>query len=572
MNTVNKIINISILFLFVAISSISCVDRVGDNEFNIINDGSTETKDATVEVAKGHLQEAMFRIHDSREHKYQYQFNLHIDNYAGYLVVANSLQGRLPRTMSPNADFQTGPRANFLWVSQLVVPVINGAEDLKRPEMGAIASIIFNFSASELVDVHGPMPYDDFKKLKNEPPLVYEKVSVVYDKIIKDLTKQVEILKSLTLSEEAKSDLKQYDFIAGGEIENWIRFANSIRMRMAMRMVKVDPIRAQKEFESAFNEGKYIEDDIELNNQTRHPLYVISNDWYDSRLNANFENLLKRLHHPGLAKWFSPLNPNLKKDINGKSVSVSGEVFAGMRAGMATYKKEDAIFSDSYSNFSTVNSSFATRHISIMKACEVQFLLAEAALRGWNVGGTAKAYYQKGIVKSFEKEVFGSPATYIRQTKEDTPRVDYVDYYNPQYSSPAIDNGSEILPVSWDESFDNEKKLEMIITQKYIANYPLSLESWSEYRRTGYPVMISNYKEDSGDGSIPPFGWNAPNGIVQPDYSIHRIPFVNNDPQLLPDITSSGIPNLTAEDNSMFKGYDVQAAHLWWDVAGKKNF
>lgn len=572
MNTINKLIKASILSLAVILTS--CVDRVGDNEFNVIKDGSTEKKDATVDVAKGHLQEAMFRIHDSREHKYQYQFNLHIDNYAGYLVVANSLQGRLPRTLSPNSNFQTGPRANFIWVAQLVVPVINGAKDLNRPEMGAIASIMFDFAASEVVDVYGPIPYEDTKKLKNEPPLTYEKVSVVYDKILKDLTEQVKVLKSVTLSEEAKADLKKYDLIAGGEVENWIRFANSIRMRMAMRMVKVDPARAQREFESAFSEGLYLDnDDIELNYQGRHPLYIISNDWFDARLNANFENLLKRLHHPGLPKWFSPMNPSMKKDISGNDIGVTGEVYAGMRAGMATYRKEDAIFASSYSNFSTVSSNFATRHIAIMKACEVQFLLAEAALRGWNVGGvTAKAYYQKGIVKSFEKEGFGNPATYIRQRKENTPRLDYIDFYNHQYNSEAVNNGSEVLPVEWDESLDNEKKLEMIITQKYIANYPLSLESWSEYRRTGYPVMISIYKEDNGDGSIPPFGWTAPSGIIQPDYGIHRIPFVNDDPQLLPDITATGIPALTAEDNSMFKGYDVQAAHLWWDVAGKGNF
>lgn len=602
-NIFNKSL-VTLVFAMAVAMTPSCTDQVGDEQFQKL-EGPTGSvsKDVTVQAATGHLQEAMARIHDDRVHKYQYQFNLHIDNYSGYMLAPNSLKGRLPRMLTPQADFQTGPRANMLWVAQLVVPVINGAEELKRPELGAIASIIFDFAASEYVDVHGPMPYTSFRNLQKNPPTPYEKVSDVYRMILEDLAKQVDILSKIpALSPEAQNDLNRFDRIAGADLNNWIEFANSLRLRMAMRMVKANPELAQKEFEAAAATNKLLDQDIEYIDTGRHPLYVISNDWNDTRLNANFENLLKRLHHPGLKAWFNPAStslainrkedaivyePNMisnikyKRDEKGKIIestktpiieNVNGtEYYMGLRAGMLTFGREDAEFSKSYVFFSGIKGSFANNKIVIIKASETQFLLAEAALRGWNVGGTAKSFYQKGIVASFQKEAFGSPSAYIKQKAEDTPRLDYVDLYDSQYNSPAEKNGSEVLPVLWDDALGKEKLLEMIITQKYIANFPLSLESWSEYRRTGYPVLLEHWKDDTGDGSIPPLGWRPKDGS-NVDYSIRRIPFVSSDPSLLPDITATGLPVLKAEDTSRFSGYDVQAAHIWWDVANKGNF
>lgn len=568
-----KTLGLGALGLTLALSS--CTDKVGDNEFDNINNGSTSQKAATVETAVGLLKGAMPLIHDAREHKYQYQFNLHIDNYSGYLVVANSLQGRLPRTYSPNAGFQTGPQANLLWVAQQVVPVINSAEELKVPEMGAIAAILYDFMAAEYVDVHGPMPYKDYRALKSEPPITYEKVSEVYAQILASLKQQQQILKDLSpLSEEAKARLQEYDLIAGKDVQNWIKFANSLRMRLAMRMVKAAPEQAKAEFESAVADGalEATDKDIALLTQGRHPLYTISENWDDTRLNANFANLLTRLKHPALKEWFTPI-PQGFKDKDGQVTVEGNDVFAGMRAGMATYEKEKPIFSDSYKKFSRINPSYVTKNVAIFKASEVQFLLAEGALRDWSVGGrSAKAYYETGIRTSFTNEGLDGFVQYARQRSADCPQVEYIDYWDSRYNSPAKENGSEELGVAWDNSADKEKQLEMIITQKYIANYPLSLESWSEFRRTGYPRMIVNDAGDTGDGSIPPHSWKAPEGKIQPDLFIHRIPFVRTGSVALDDIINTAMPALTAEDKSIFSGQDYQAAHLWWDVPGKGNF
>ncbi len=555
-------------------TSVSCTDKVGDNDINVVNNGTTATKAADAKTAVGLLQKAVTLIHDAREHKYQYQFSLHIDNYAGYLLVANKLQGRLPRTYSPNASFETGPRANLLWVAQQVVPVINSAKDLKRPELGAIARILYDFSALEMTDVYGPMPYKDHLALKSEPPIAYEKVSEVYKQIFASLKEQQQALKDLDgkLTAEQKADLVRFDRLAGGDIKNWVKFANSIRMRMAMRIVKVAPELAKAEFESAYNDGALTEDDqdIELTGGGRHPLYVISENWDDTRLNANLANLLKRLHHPALQKWFTPV-PSGFKDMNGKEVLTSPE-YVGMRSGMGTYAKEESIFAKSYKKFSKISSDYASKPVMIFKACEVQFLLAEAKLRGWNVPETAYKYYITGIATSFEREGLGSSSTYRKQKADACPQIPYIDYWNNKYNLPKELCGSKSLAVKYDKSASQEKQLEQIITQKYIANYPLSLEAWCDFRRTGYPVMLPIVDGDSGDGSMPPAGWKPKEGVIAPDRYTHRIPFVKTGSVALNDINTTAKPALQAEDTSMFGGADLQATHIWWDVAGKGNF
>lgn len=573
---INKIaIRASILSIATGLAFTSCTDKVGDNEFNTV---TTATSDSVSDVstALGMLQQAMYRLHDSRVHQYQYQFNLHIDNYAGYLVVANKLQGRLPRTYSPNANFETGPNGNLLWVARQVVPVMNSAEKLNRPELGAIGAIMYNFSASEYVDVHGPMPYKAYRVLQSEPPIAYEATSEVYKAILADLKVQQQILKDVgNLSSEQQAEITRIDRIAGGQLKRWIGFANALRMRMAMRMVKVEPDLAKAEFESALNDsqGYLLEDDIKLMDVGRHPLYTISEDWDDTRLGAGLGNLLDRLHHPVRAKWFTPLSGGEFIDMNGNvTVQASESKYAAMRGGMSTYAKEETIFGNSYRRFSRINSAYSTSPIYIFKASEVQFLLAEANVRGWTTPNGAGTHYGLGVRKFFESEgIADQLVTYMSQNADACPRLDYVDYWNSANNSPADANGSESLGVRWNNGLSNEKKLEMIITQKYIANYPLSLEAWSDMRRTGYPILVPIHPEEVGDGSIPPAGWTNPSGLT-PSRLIRRIPFVKTGSVVITDIVGTAIPTLKAEDKSMFSGNDVQAAHLWWDIPGQPNF
>ncbi len=540
--------------------ALGCTDHVGDAEINLKTGSATSVAD--VETAEGMLKDAMYRIHDSGEHQYQYQFNLHVDNYAGYLCVGNALQGRLPSTYFRNPDFEAGPKSSMLLLTRGVVPVMNSADTLGVPELGAIASIMFNFAASECVDAYGPLPYFAYRNLQEDPPVVYDKVSVVYKTILSELEKAQKLLADVSqevLSDPVRSErLKRLDKICQGNLDNWRLFANSLRMRLAMRLVKVEPEFARTEFENAYYDGvlgNANDPNIELDlGGGRHPLYVISVLWYDSRLNASLETIMKRYDHPLLEYWFTKVAPGFKNKENVVVVQTDN-VFAGIRSGTSVPHKENRM--DTYLQYSALNSlAFGSRNIAIFKASEALFLCAEAKLRGWNIGATtAQDYYQRAIRRAFTDEGKAESDANDYMKLEAPLDITYHDLYD---SANDYDQNMVQVGVRWLATLTQEEHLEQIITQKYIANFPLGMEAWSEFRRTGYPRLIP-VVYDAGDNSVP-----------TGDH-IRRMPFPKGGSVKMDDITNSAIPALREEDSSGY-GMDVQGARLWWDRKDKGNF
>ena len=182
-------------------------------------------------------------------------------------------------------------------------------------------------------------------------------------------------------------------------------------------------------------------------------------------------------------------------------------------------------------------------------AAETAFLRAEGKLRGWNVGSkTAKAYYEDGINLSMEQYQV-SATEYLKI--DEAPVV--------SHESDAVQNATATITntvsVMWDDSEAdnvNGKNFQRVITQKWIANYPLGLEAWAEYRRTGYPKLIPI-----------PSDLNYSNGAIDTELQIRRLPF-----------TQSEYRGNTEEVNKalgLLKGPDNGGTRLWWD-AGKNNF
>lgn len=526
----------------------ACTDDFGSVEITKVS-GSADSV-ASIDLAKGMMLEAMALIHDTREHKYQYQFNLHIDAYSGYLCVANNLEGRLPSTLFMNPDFESGPLSNFLWVTRQVVPVINSAKKLDFPELGAMANIVLCYSAQEITDVYGPMPYLDYKRLKEDPPMQYMTVEDIYNQLFDELKSSVAILKNANMTPEQQDAIKFFDKIGEGKVNSWIKFANTLRLRLAMHIKKVNPARAKAEAEAAVADGVLELGDNDIAYVTsggRHPLFVISDSWNDSRLNASFENILKRTGSPMLDQWFSA---NIAKivDINQQiTIPESNAEYIGIRSGSSVYSKNDR--SDAYILFSKIAGNYAGKSIAIMKTAEALFLRAEGALYGWDMGGTAQSFYEAGIRDAFVKEL-GERIANIKlrsyMAKETPEDITYIDYFNDANN---YSNAEHLVQVGnkWDETDTDERKLERVMTQKYIANFPMSLESWTDIRRTGYPRQIP-VVYDAGDRSVSVIG----KGIIR------RMPFQMEGSVSRDDVFQTGIPALGGED--------FQGTRLWWDV------
>ena len=173
-----------------------------------------------------------------------------------------------------------------------------------------------------------------------------------------------------------------------------------------------------------------------------------------------------------------------------------------------------------------------------ISASESWFARAEGALRGWNMGGTAQALYEKGIQVSMA-ERGASLGSYL--TSEDVP----ADYEDPNDNSNNIAAVSTVTP-KWIEG-DFEANLEQIMVQKWIGNFPNGWETWADVRRTGYPKFFPTVENRSTAG-------------VSTQRGMRRLPFPDSE-------FNTNEANVKAAQQ-MLGGPDTGATDLWW---AKKN-
>ncbi|MNY01284.1 Susd and RagB outer membrane lipoprotein [compost metagenome] len=203
-----------------------------------------------------------------------------------------------------------------------------------------------------------------------------------------------------------------------------------------------------------------------------------------------------------------------------------------------------------YENYSKLRAF--PNQMQLMIAAESWFLKAEAALRGWSNAGTAKTNYETGIDRSFEMYGLSSQVTAYKNNSTSKPKA-YVDPKAIKAGENNVAIGSPYLStmtIRWEDGDSNNRKLERIITQKWIAMFPDGDEAWAEYRRTGYPILFPNIVNFSGNTipSIP---------------GIRRIPYPQREYDSNNQSVTAAIQLLGGPDNG--------GTRLWWDVANK-NF
>ncbi len=532
-----------------------CFDKFNnDYPWLIIDEEQDEDEDGNTSVSLDILEKemkgGMLSMLDYDYHKYQYSRANSIDNYAGYWTTSHNnfiYGGPLPTLYTFPNPYISGPYSESLKLYPAIYNAYFHAEEKGVPEWKAIAQIMQAYSAHETVDFYGAMPYDDLRSKKEDPPITYESCEEVYYKIFNELTEAVSVLKE---KKPSASDLIKIEGEIGnlsrGKWETWVKLANSIKLRMAMNMVKVNPADAQKYAEEAVSDDigvlQYHDLDIahdELNNypNKRHPLFFISTGWDDIRAGASIIDILKHFNSPLLAHWFTK-NTSAIFSQDGYSTGIeTDDDYYGIRAGVRMIDKSNDL--EGYGMYSVFASNNALYPRSLLKVTEVLFIQAEGALRGWNMGGSAQGFYEDGIRKSLEQHGLEEGyAKYIAQTN--CPVVDHVDPFNPDNNIA----GRVKINVQWNEQDLHEVKLEKIISQKYIANFPMSAEAWTTFRRTGYPrlypVRVNN--------------WTG----VDTELQLRRIPFLENDANIL-DFELTLYPALGGDN-------DV-SRRVWWDVA-----
>ena len=539
----------SVFALAATIMMVGCGDPLLDDLNSNIEVGSGDLAvAATYDQAAGMFLTAQQKMHDvgaaNGAHVYQVQFNIHIDNYSGYLASTQNFSGNLPSTYRYYPQYCDGPKASFFLVAQAALPVMRSAAQLNLKEIGAMCNIMYCFSALELSDIYGPFPWTDYKNDKQEPPVTYEPMDQIYDSLFVNLKDAGQILKDFSSTSQEHQDsineiLTKYDKICGN-VDTWRQFANSIRLRMAVRMSNVDPDRAKTEAEAAISDG-LISKNIEYNTMVvsgnSHPLQFIANNWNDTRLNASLENIMKRLKVPYMDLIFTKNSGDILDEDGNVTMAANSEI-VGVRTGIQLTPRDD---NNQYVKYSSVTKNYANYPLAIFKLSERHFLEAEANLR-WGIGTNYLMAYTFGIqamLKEYSIETGGTEfSNYYTQTTADTS-IDYVDPHNERNNLKGLITIGVMLGNE-----DKKTILEKIITQKWLAQFPMGLEAWNDLRRTGYPRIFPT--NDIGDGSL------------TSGFMIRRIPWNMTDASAAADVNTTGVPALG--------GPNLMATPLWWDV------
>jgi hypothetical protein len=524
-------------------------------------------------------------------HAYQFCYSLGPDNYVQYFCVPHYDFPYSNFTLRSTYDMCKGsiggPGSGFSSAKLYIAPLLNTEKIDSVPELKAIFLTLFNYSAIENADLFGPMPYEEFKALRDKSPFKYNDVRTIYYGVKKNLDDAVACLKYYkdNRSEAYKQELANvmYSYLTivnepysktWQDMEPWIRFANSLKLRMAIHMSGIEPETAKTWAEEAVRDGVITDVDNEVAiypafSGKDHPLVEITG-WSDAVMGASFLNLLENLDHPYMKYLFTKNSVGLAKSpqaVEGSSCPATtpmNSVYVGMRDGVAPGEGQAAA-NNPYCGYSMLDKAYLAQTqapLFLMKCSEVYFLLAEGALRGWNMGGTAKQFYEQGIRNaSLESRSFmGNKYNELVDEYLNVEASKNIPYVDPQGLTPDMPSVTKI-GVKWNEGDSQETKLEKIITQKYIASFPYSYESWVDLRRVGYPKLFPILGVADSDGTI-----GAGDSKVQTKENImRRIPWASDDPQTKEDIANTGIPALGEGAT------DTQGQHLWWDN-GASNF
>jgi len=409
---------------------------------------------------------------------------------------------------------------------------IKDSDEPSDKEILSLANIVKIAGWLRATDVFGPIVYTNAGNGDIAPKL--DSQEKVYKAMLADLESAVAVLNKST----AKV-LGDYDVIYDGNPGNWVRFANSLMLRMAVRVHFVDEALAKEYIGKALDvkNGGVIEDvsqEAKIQNSDKMPLLnsmLASIDEYnETRMGAAIWAYLTGYDDPRISVYFQ----------EGSYGSRTGYYALPPENDKAKDESEDS-YSRQYASKPNVNSASP---LYWMRASEVLFLKAEACLYGL-MAGDAKTYYEDGVRKSFEENNVSGVDEYL--DSEALPaelRIGALSHAY-SYSSPLVEGNTS---PKWDDyktSNHKEEQLQKIITQKYLALYPNAVEAWTEYRRTGYPFIAK-----PADKSAP-----ARIGASEDCFAPERFRFGATE--------YSANPNMN-EVPALLGGDDQGSTKLWW--------
>lgn len=474
-------------------------------------------------------------------------------NYGGRHTVDNNEMGRIWTSFYPKA------------IKNLTDAIHRSAEDGNMKNINAILRIYRVYMMSVITDIYGDAPYSEaglgyLKEIYNPK---YDTQEDIYNDFFTELKDAASAL-------DAANDRITGDVIYNGDVAKWIKLANSLRLRYAMRISDVAPEKARKEFEDALaSEGgvltsgsddaliKYMDISFSFgqdsytdyrgnalsqllfgNDPANNPSYLCStffNQLYNTKDPRTF--MIARFYYDGLMSQTSPDNRiDLTDEITGKGIAMNP-----CQPGAFSYDPwPQGYDSDMMKEIAKTNPSVETTMARetepklannflrgdnpgvVMTCAEVNLLLAEASLKKWNTGGTVEGFYSKGVraAMDFLADNYG----YDRISDND-------------FNAYIADNGT---------GHTEQQAKAAINTQAWILHFTNPAECWANVRRSGYPRLKS--PAEYGFGQYLTGGKDIPVRLCYP--------------------TLESSYNKPGYDEALKRmgGKDSWNTHVWWDV------
>ncbi len=372
----------------------------------------------------------------------------YIDTYSDYIPTNNTYGNKWQRVY---------------WGSTQLNDIIARTDESGTKNMHNAARVMKDFLLLWNLDNFGDIPYSEaFKGAPEDGGILqtpYDSQESVYPAILNDLAEVADSWAS-GMGSDAIGD---GDFLFGGDPELWQRFCNSLRLRYAMRLSAVwsgskalvetilgNPSKYPVIEESGQHAYFWWQGSGDYFEPWRSTFRTRPNDWCASEI---FVNHLLSMDDPRLKLYVQPCRDD-------------GETYRGGEHGIASQQLSNqtrySFLGEAY--MTDDNAGFTPYY----KACETYFIMAEAALKGWNVPMSAKDAYEAGVRMSFEEEM-GVANKWVPADRKVT-EADVEAYLAGK--------------GAWDGTTDR------LYYEVWVALYKEVNEAWAFYRRTGYPKYI----------------------------------------------------------------------------------
>lgn len=385
----------------------------------------------------------------------------------------------------------------ILWEDSYGSDIVNIIDAVKRTtgiseksNLNAVCRIMKVYAFARMTDLYGDIPYSE-AGMGIKPK--FDSQQEIYNDFFGELS-------AASAQLDPSKDLVKGDVFYRGDVNAWKKFANSLRLRLAMRLVKIDLARAKAEAQAAFNAGVFTQntDVCKLDHEDIRNPYEEAGKGYvkGNGVSASFFNggaVPGRFTTPFLEQLRSTNDPRIKYmvkyyidnpggvptsrvDITDQVVAQIG--YAGVGPGENIWDVWKNSFNITVPGVGTVTvgnndqkaqpANFLLRfnapflHLTYS---EVELLLAEATVRfGATFGGSAADHYKKGMEAGILQLGFFPAGP--------TATVNEINTFT---------QGNTLIPG---------REIELINKQLWVTLFLNGPEAYANWRRSGFPVLI----------------------------------------------------------------------------------